>query len=39
MNEEGDHGKEGQKTMVVFNNPVFEKNEMAGPVSQACRDQ
>ena len=37
--EEGDNGKEGQKTMSVFNNPVFEKNKTAGPGSQACRDQ
>jgi len=37
--EEGDNGKEGQKTMFVFNNLVFEKNKTAGPGSQACRDQ
>jgi len=37
--EEGDHEKEGQKTMYVFNNPVFEKNETSGPGSKACRDQ
>jgi hypothetical protein len=37
--EEEDHGKEVQKDMSVFNNPVFEKNETAGPARQACREQ
>lgn len=37
--EEGNKGKEVQKEMSVFNNPVFEKNETAGPVRQACREQ
>lgn len=36
--EEGGNDKEGQKTMSVVNNPIFE-DKTAGPGNQACRGQ
>jgi hypothetical protein len=37
--EENVYDKEGQKAMSVVNNPIFEKDETAGPGSQARRGQ
>lgn len=36
FDEEGDQGKEVHKVVYAFNNPVFVKNETAGPSNQSC---